>query len=168
MYLCSFYSIDRSTNKNIFKINESKPVKEKKIDGARIKKMEKGFNELRDRFSKPKMKIIRKGLYRIENKKIEEIEKNLLKLEKSLSRLKKYHDYDDVKYRGIRDVRKLFNLLIDEDCYKPVRTNSGFNGNYIEYECKEDKNKTLSIKGYLNMIKQYLRDIINDYKTQGE
>ena len=69
-------------------------MKEKKIDGARIEKMEKGFNELRDRFSKPKMKIIRKGLYRIENKKIEEIEKNLLKLEKSLSRLKKYHDYD--------------------------------------------------------------------------
>ena len=143
-------------------------MKEKKIDGARIEKMEKCFNELRDRFSKPKMKIIRKGLYRIENKKIEEIEKNLLKLEKSLSRLKKYHDYDDIKYRGIRDVRNLFNLLIDEDCYKPVRTNSGFNGNYIEYECKEDKNKTLSIKGYLNMIKQYLRDIINDHKTQGE
>ena len=69
-------------------------MKEKKIDGARIEKMEKGFNELRDRFSKPKMKIIWKGLYRIENKKIEEIEKNLLKLEKSLSRLKKYHDYD--------------------------------------------------------------------------
>ena len=30
-------------------------MKEKKIDGARIEKMEKGFNELRDRFSKPKI-----------------------------------------------------------------------------------------------------------------
>ena len=28
--------------------------------------------------------------------------------------------------------------------------------------------KTLSIKEYLNMIRPYLRDIINDYKTQAE
>ena len=27
---------------------------------------------------------------------------------------------------------------------------------------------TLSIKEYLNMIRPYLRDIINDHKTQGE
>ena len=31
-----------------------------------------------------------------------------------------------------------------------------------------DKDKTLSIKEYLNMIKPYLRNIINDHKTQGE
>ena len=28
--------------------------------------------------------------------------------------------------------------------------------------------KTLSVKEYLNMIRPYLRDIINDCKTQGE
>ena len=49
-----------------------------------------------------------------------------------------------------------------------IRTNSSFNDNYIEYERKGDKNKTLSIKRYLNMIKPYLRDIINDHKPQGE
>ena len=31
-----------------------------------------------------------------------------------------------------------------------------------------DKDKTLSIKEYLSMIKPYLRNIINDHKTQGE
>ena len=31
-----------------------------------------------------------------------------------------------------------------------------------------DKDKTLSIKEYLNMIKPYLRNIINDHKTHGE
>ena len=30
------------------------------------------------------------------------------------------------------------------------------------------KDKTLSIKEYLNMIRPYLRDIINDHITQGE
>ena len=62
----------------------------------------------------------------------------------------------------------MFNLSTDEDYYKPIRTNSSFSDNYIEYESKGDKNKTLSIKGYLNMIKPFLRDIINDHKTQGE
>ena len=45
-----------------------------------------------------------------------------LKLEKSLSKLKKYHNYDDIEYKRIIDVRNLFNLSVDEDYYKPVRT----------------------------------------------
>ena len=49
-----------------------------------------------------------------------------------------------------------------------IRTNSSFNDNYIKYERNGDKNKTLSIKKYLNMIKPYLTDIIQDNKTQGE
>ena len=96
--------------------------------------------------------------------KIKAIEKNLLKLEKHLSKMKKYDDYDDIGYRGIRDVY----LSIDEDYYQPITINSGFNSNYIEYESKGDKDKISSIKEYLNMIRPYLRDIINDHKTQGE
>ena len=46
--------------------------------------------------------------------------------------------------------------------------NSAFSNNYIEYESKGDKDKTLPIKVFLNKIKLYLRDIINDHKTQGE
>ena len=42
------------------------------------------------------------------------------------------------------------------------------NSNYIQYESKGDKDKTSSTKEYLNMIKPYLRDIINDHKSQGE
>ena len=95
------------------------------------------------------------------------MKKNFLKLEKSLAKLSKYHDYDDIEYKRIRDVKNLFNLSIDEDYYKTIWTNSAL-VNYIEYESKGDKNKTLSIKEYLNMIKPYLRDIINDHKTQGE
>ena len=107
-----------------------------------------------------------KGQKNLSTPKIKEIEKNLLELEKNLSKLKKYCDYDDIEYKGIRDVGDLFNLSIDEDYYKPIRTNSAFNGNYIEYESKGDKSKALSNKEY--MIRPHLRDIINDYKTQGE
>ena len=67
-----------------------------------------------------------------------------------------------------RYVRNLLNLSIDEDYYKPIKSNDAFNSNYIEYESKGNKDKTLSIKEYLDMIRPYLGDIINNYKTQGE
>ena len=59
---------------------------------------------------------------------------------------KKCNDYDDRNYDVIYDyydVRNLFDLSIDEDYYKPIRTNDAFNGNCTEYESKGDKDKTL-------------------------
>ena len=58
-------------------------------------------------------------------------------------------------------------MLVDEDYFKPIITKGAFNNNYIQYESKGDKGKNLSIKKYLNMIKPYLSDIINDHKTHG-
>ena len=58
-------------------------------------------------------------------------------------------------------MKKLFDLSIAEYCYKPIyyykpiKTNNVFNSDYIEYESKRDKNKTLSIKQYFNMIRPY-------------
>ena len=51
---------------------------------------------------------------------------------------------------------------------KPIITNSAFNNNYIPYESKGYKDKNLSIKEYLDMIRPYLSNIINDHKTHGE
>ena len=62
----------------------------------------------------------------------------------------------------------MFDLSIDEDYYEPIRINSTFNSEYIEYESKGYKDKILSIKEFLNMTRPYLIDIINDHKTQGE
>ena len=38
----------------------------------------------------------------------------------------------------------------------------------LEYESKGDKDETLSIKEYLDIIRPYLSDIINDHQTQGK
>ena len=46
-----------------------------------------------------------------------------------------------------------------------MKTNSAFNGNHIEYQSKGGKDKNLSPKEYLDMIRPYLSDIINDHKT---
>ena len=59
-------------------------------------------------------------------------------------------------------------MSVDEDCYKPIITKGAFNNNYIQYESKRDKGKNLSIEKYLNMIKPYLSNIINDHNTQAK
>ena len=66
---------------------------------------------------------------------------------------------------GIRDIGNLFNRSSDKDYHKPIKTKRAFNGNYIEYESNGEKDKDLSAKKYLNMIRPYLSDIINYYKA---
>ena len=131
------------------------------------------------RFSKSKKKNeFRRSLYNIKKQKnlstaeIKETEKNLLELEKSLSSLKRYYDYDNTIYKEISDIVNLFNEValneIDEDYYKPTKTKSAFNGNYTEYEKKGDKHKNLSPEEYLNIVRPYLSGMMNDHKTIGK
>ena len=78
---------------------------------------------------KPEIKEIRKkSLWNKKQKnlsisKTKEIAQNLLELERNLFKPKKYYHYDDIEYKGIRDVENLFNLSTDEDYYKLIRTN---------------------------------------------
>ena len=110
---------------------------------AKIEKIRKEFNEARYKFSKLKIKEIRENLSKIEKEKnlseskIKEIEKNLTELEENLSK-KKYYNYDDSEYRGIRNVRGLFDWSIDEDYYELIIVKTAFDGNYIQYESKGD------------------------------
>ena len=94
-------------------LNESESVREseKNFDGSKIKKIRKKFDKLRGRFSKPKMKEVRRSLYEIESKKKSSHRKNKSDwtksfwIRKNFSKLKKYYDYDDIKYKGIRTKR---------------------------------------------------------------
>ena len=61
----------------------------------------------------------------------------------------------------------MFDLSIDEDCYKPIIVRGAFNGSYIQYESTGDRGKNISIKKYLKMIKLYLSALINNHKTPG-
>ena len=72
------------------------------------------------------------------------------------------------------DYKRLQNLIrymenlckkIDEDYYKPTKTKSSFDNNNIEYESRGDKNKNLLPEDYLDIIRPYLRDMINNYKA---
>ena len=126
---------------------------------ARIEKIKKEFYELRHKFSKSKINETRRNLYEIENEKnlfalkIKEIRTNLLELEEYLFTPKNYYDFNDIEYKGIRDVKDLFDLSIDEEYYKPIITNGAFSSSYIYYDSLGDKVKTLSIKKHLDKIR---------------
>ena len=62
----------------------------------------------------------------------------------------------------------MFDLSIIEDYYKPIIADGAFNNNYIRYEIKGDKDKILTISAYLNIIRPYLVDMINDHQNQSE
>ena len=85
---------------------------------------------------------------------------------KELSRLDKYHYYDDFEYKGIKDIENLFKISINKDYYKSKLNKSGYNKNYAQYESKGDK--ILSLKEYLNLIEMYLGELIEECKLKGE
>ena len=76
---------------------------------------------------------------------------NITKNIRNLFKLKK--ETKKIKDRILRDVKNLFEHK-EENYYKLVRVNDIWSNNYIEYDMKE----------YLNKIKPYLKDIINNLK----
>ena len=98
--------------------------------------------------------------------RVKEIKEYLLELEKIIFKSKRNYDYDDAEYIGIKNIRNLFDLSNDENYYKPIITNGAFNSKYIQYEsmgCKK-----ISVKEYIDVIRPYLIDRINNHKTQGK
>ena len=45
----------------------------------------------------------------------------------------------------------------EKDHYKPVKTASAFNNDYIQYENIRDKDKNLSIKEYIDIIRSLFK-----------
>ena len=137
---------------------------------TRIDEIREDIKELGHKLSRQELKEIKKNLYERENKKgrleSKKTKKYLNKLEERIYKLNKYYDYDDVKYRGISDIKDLFDWSISEDYYQPIIVNSSFNNNYIQYESKGDK--ILTIEECLSTIESYLVGMINDHKNQGE
>ena len=79
--------------------------------------------------------------------------KGILKIfKKDLDKLQKY------QYNVTYGLYKLLNRLNEEDYYKPTEVKSAFDGSYMLYESKGDKDNNLSIDEYFDIIRPYLRD----------
>ena len=62
----------------------------------------------------------------------------------------------------------LFNELNEVDYYEPKEVKSAFDGSYVLYESKGDKDNNLALYKYFDIIKPYLKDLIDDHKAKGE
>ena len=62
----------------------------------------------------------------------------------------------------------LFNEVNEKDYYEPKERKSAFNGSYILYESRGEKDSKLALYEHFDKIKPYLNDMIDDYKSKSE
>ena len=146
------------------------------------------FNEVRKLFNKRRSNLllketkrVRKELYKKEtvynflkekeqegnltNKQknvLKNIDRYLKKLNNNFKKLNKYHD--NIKY----GLDYLLNEVNEEDHYEPKEIKSAFDGSYVLYESRGDKDNKLAIYEYFDKIKPFLKDMIDDYKSKDE
>ena len=177
----------------LLKSNQSyTELRKSENNNTEIQKTKKLFNKLRNNFSKEEINKIRKKFHIKENnnkylKKLEkkdslteQEEKNIMilqkpkkyfeKLKEDLNKLKRYqfNIIDNIGYKGLKEIEYLFNKISEDDYYEPIETSADFDGKYIAYECRGDRDNNLSLEEYLNIIRPYLRDMINNHKAISE
>ena len=81
---------------------------------------------------------------------------------------KRKYELQKYEYNIIYGLEYLFNELDEVDYYIPKEVKSAFDGSYILYESKGDKDFKLSIDEYFDIIRHYLKDLIDDHKSKGE
>ena len=59
-------------------------------------------------------------------------------------------------------------MLNEDDYYEPKEIKDAFDGSYILYESKGDKDAKLALWDYFDKIIPYLRDMIDNHKAKGE
>ena len=85
---------------------------------------------------------------------LKNIDRYLKNFKKDLDKLQKY------QYNITYGLDYLFN---EKYYYKPTEVKSAFDGSYILYESKGDKDSKLAIYKYFDM-----KDLIDDHKAKGE
>ena len=77
-----------------------------------------------------------------------------------MKKLRKHQD--NITY----DLDYLFNELNEEDYYEPKEIKSAFRGSYILYESRGDKDNKLVLYEYFDVIRPYLKDLIDNHKGE--
>ena len=160
---------DKSNYKLLQAIKENKDNQKQSENKERIDDIRKDLKELSHKLSRRELKEIKKNLYDIEKRnqfQSKKPKRYLNELDKKILKLDKYDHDDDYVYEGIKNVHDLFKLSIDKDHYKLILVKSGYNNNYIQYESKGDK--ILTLKEYLALTEEYLKELINYYKNKSE
>ena len=97
-----------------------------------------------------------------EKKVLKKIDKYLKNFKNDLEKLQKYQH--NITY----GLDHFFNELNEVDYYEPKEVKSAFDASYTLYESKGDKDNKLALYEYFDIIKPYLKDLIDDHKAKGE
>ena len=97
-----------------------------------------------------------------QKKLLKKTDKYLNNFENELDRLQKN------QYSITYDLDKLNNEQDNLEYYIPKNVKCAFDGSYALYESNGDKDAKLSIDEYFNVIRPYLKDMIDDHKSKGE
>ena len=111
-------ALKTSENENKTRAKIENKTRTKSENKTRTKEIIEEVKKSLHEFSKPEIEKIRKNEHKIGNKKSlsasKKTKKYIFKLEEKLSKLKTYHDYNATDYKGIKDVKDLFDLPTDE------------------------------------------------------
>ena len=151
------------------------------VSNTEIGETIKLFNKLRNNFSREEIKKHREKFYKKETvykylKEIEQKDSLTKKQKKVLKNIGKYfkklkEDLNKIKtyqYNITRNIDYLFNEIPKEEYYEPIEIKSAFDGDYIKYESRGDNDNNLSLEEYLNIIRPYLGDMIDNHNAHGE
>ena len=95
-----------------------------------------------------------------EKKVLKRINRYLKNFKNDLDKLQKY------QYNITHGIDYLFNE--EDDYYKPKEVKRAFDGGYVLYESRGASDDRLSIDEYFNIIRPYLKDLIDDHKSKDE
>ena len=82
--------------------------------------------------------------------------------------MKKRKNDTQKNLKRFKNFQKDYEKKLKTKYYKPIRTKGAFNNDCVKYESREDKDKNLLPKDYIDIIRPFLRDMINNNRTYGE
>ena len=130
-------------------------VKKQRELEKKLHKKEANYNFLKDKEQNG-------SLTNSEKKVLKKIGRYLKNFKEDLEKLQKYQQ--NITY----GLDYLFNQLDEVDYYEPKEVKIASDGSYVLYESKGDKDNNLSIDEYFDIIRPYLRDMIDNHKATGE
>ena len=154
-----------ATNNDINAFQEARKL----LNDRRSNLLLKETNEIRKKLHKKeavsnflKEKEQNDSLANEEKKALKKIDKYPKNFKNDFEKLQKYQH--SITY----DLDYLFNELDEVDYYEPKEVKSAFDGSYILYESKTDEDARLSIDEYFDIIRPYLKDMIDSRKARNE
>ena len=115
-----------------------------KKDELKRKYIRKSF-----RLKKESKDIIEKEKRRVEKVRPKKESKAIFEIKKIVNSLSLN------KKEKIKQIKNIISIPKKDDVYKPIKIYDAFDDNFAEYKGSSKKDKSVSISGYLNNIREY-------------